>query len=215
MNLKQRLWQWLPAALMVAATAAVCIIYYVSFAEPEIAVVLQTLASATATLCLPVYAEITKKPFPAFVNILLCVHIFLSSALGSALDFYEIFPWWDLLMHGFFGFVCSVVVFCLLLAGGGRRLHPVLFFTVICAFTLGVAAVWEMIEYAYDTLFGGNAQRVQDWVPGGPSPVADTMEDMIVSIAGIVAFYLFILADKFLNYRFCRGVYLQLKPKGE
>lgn len=98
--------------------------------------------------------------------------------LGEVYDFYNRFWWWDLVLHfgsamgfGILGFLLVFMLF-----QGDRYAAPpwalgVLSFCL--AMTVGV--LWEIFEYAMDTLFGFNMQK---------SGLPDTMGDFIVNTLG-------------------------------
>ena len=98
--------------------------------------------------------------------------------LGEVYDFYNRFWWWDLALHfgsamgfGILGFLLVFMMF-----QGDRYAAPpwamgVLSFCL--AMTVGV--LWEVFEYAMDTLFGFNMQK---------SGLPDTMGDFIVNTLG-------------------------------
>ncbi len=98
--------------------------------------------------------------------------------LGEVYDFYNRFWWWDLVLHfGFamgFGILGFLLIF--MLFQGDRYAAPpwalgVLSFCV----ALAVGALWEIFEYAMDTLFGFNMMK---------SGLPDTMGDLIVDAVG-------------------------------
>lgn len=98
--------------------------------------------------------------------------------LGEVYDFYTRFWWWDLVLHfgsamgfGILGFLLIFMLF-----QGDRYAAPpwalgVLSFCV----ALAVGALWEIFEYAMDTLFGFNMMK---------SGLPDTMGDLIVDAVG-------------------------------
>lgn len=98
--------------------------------------------------------------------------------LGEVYDFYNRFWWWDLVLHfgsamgfGILGFLLIFMLF-----QGDRYAAPpwalgVLSFCV----ALAVGALWEIFEYAMDTLFGFNMMK---------SGLPDTMGDLIVDAVG-------------------------------
>ncbi len=100
--------------------------------------------------------------------------------LGEVYDFYDRFWWWDLVLHfgsamgfGILGFLLVFMLF-----EGDRYAAPpwalgVLSFCL--AMTVGV--LWEVFEYAMDTLFGFNMMK---------SGLPDTMGDLIVNTLGAV-----------------------------
>ncbi len=115
--------------------------------------------------------------------------ILLASFLGSALQFYRLISWWDLLMHGLFGVVGCVVVSAVLSARG----------ITLGLAVMGCAALWEIFEFIADALLGGDAQRVAEAMKLGTSPIADTMTDMMITMVGIAAFYIGIYSARKLR----------------
>ena len=111
--------------------------------------------------------------------------VFLSLFMGSALDFYYRFWWWDLVLHTASGFLLGIIGFvALFVLNQTDRVRPAMtpafiaFFGVTFAVTLGVA--WEIFEFAVDTV--RPAINMQSTETG----VRDTMVDLIVDTVGAV-----------------------------
>lgn len=110
---------------------------------------------------------------------------FVSLFLGSALDFYYHFWWWDLVLHTASGFLLGIIGFVVLFVlnqtdklPAGMRPSFIAFFGVTFAVTLGVA--WEIFEFACDLLWPRlNMQSTE-------TGVKDTMVDLIVDTVGAV-----------------------------
>ena len=110
---------------------------------------------------------------------------FVSLFLGSALDFYYHFWWWDLVLHTASGFLLGIIGFVVLFVlNQTDRLPPgmkpsfIAFFGVTFAVTLGVA--WEIFEFAVDRMWPHLNMQSNE------TGVADTMIDLIVDAAGAV-----------------------------
>jgi hypothetical protein len=110
---------------------------------------------------------------------------FLSLFLGSALDFYYHFWWWDLVLHTASGFLLGIIGFvALFVLNQTDRVRPAMkpafiaFFGVTFAVTLGVA--WEIFEFACDRLWPYLNMQSNE------TGVRDTMVDLIVDTAGAV-----------------------------
>lgn len=193
--------KWLPAAGSMTLAVITAIIY--SFISDEIIVLtyFQVFCSALVPLILPVWGKITKKDFPPALGFLIAFHIFLSIDLGNAMNFYDLIPVWDLLLHGFFGFVGCVTAAVFLIRWNGDKMTSWGFMLTAAFFTLGFGAVWEIFEYCCDIIMNTDIQRVQESIAAGKSPLADTMEDLIITLAGIAVFFITAVADKFLNKR--------------
>lgn len=198
---RNEIMKWLPAAGSMVLAVITAIIY--SFISDEIIVLtyFQIFGSALVPLILPVWGKITKKDFPPALGFLIAFHIFLSIDLGNAMNFYDLIPVWDLLLHGFFGFVGCVTAAVFLIRWNGDKMTSWGFMLTAAFFTLGFGAVWEIFEYCCDIIMNTDIQRVQESIAAGKSPLADTMEDLIITLAGIAVFFITAVADKFLNKR--------------
>ncbi len=114
------------------------------------------------------------------INLLAMVFLFAANFLGSIMNFYEMFWWWDMLLHTLsgvlLGFGGIVIVYTLNSTPNiAVNLSP--FFIALFAFTFAVSmgAVWEIHEFTMDSLLGWNMQR---------SGLVDTMWDLIVDSIG-------------------------------
>ena len=207
--MKHRFSQWLPL-LATSLLGALTLMIYTWVLEGKSPVVfLQVGAGAMLPALFPLINRFMRRPLPAALCWLISAHIVLSCDLGSALGFYWRFPQWDLWMHGYFGFLAGVTLYIFLLRWNGAALHPAGFFTLILLGTMGGAALWEIFEYSCDLLLGGDAQRVHEALSLGLSPIRDTMTDIIVAMAGLAAFYLFLFFDKRLGFKISRRLCLQ------
>lgn len=98
--------------------------------------------------------------------------------LGEVHDFYDRFWWWDLALHfgsamgfGILGFLLIFMLF-----QGDRYAAPPWALGVLSfCLALAVGALWEIFEFAMDTLFGFNMMK---------SGLPDTMGDLIVDAVG-------------------------------
>lgn len=198
---RNEIMKWLPSAGSMVLAVITAIIY--SFISDEIIVLtyFQIFGSALVPLILPVWGKITKKDFPPALGFLIAFHIFLSIDLGNAMNFYDLIPVWDLLLHGFFGFVGCVTAAVFLIRWNGDKMTSWGFMLTAAFFTLGFGAVWEIFEYCCDIIMNTDIQRAQESIAAGKSPLADTMEDLIITLAGIAVFFITAVADKFLDKR--------------
>ena len=116
---------------------------------------------------------------------------FMAAYLGSKQKFYDKFAWWDRLIHFLSGILFvsfGVALSCGLM--GLNRFHILLF---SLALSISLHVVWEIGEYAIDSLFKTNNQRWQKrssailHTPATaiqPAGLVDTMNDTIVCVIG-------------------------------
>lgn len=104
--------------------------------------------------------------------------VMASLYLGELHSFYERFWWWDIALHFFSALGFGIIGFLLILMmfEGDRYAAPpwALGLLSFCL-AMTVGALWEIFEYAMDTLFGYNMQK---------SGLQDTMGDLIVNAVG-------------------------------
>ncbi|HBJ18813.1 MAG TPA: hypothetical protein DDY70_03600 [Clostridiales bacterium] len=197
---KSALLPWIPGIVAEALALLFCILYAVRGGTGAV-MYLQVPASALLPFTVPVYGVLSKKPLPTVLASASTLFVFLASDLGSACEFYDKIPCWDLIMHAYFGFLCSLFVFVFLMRWTDGKMNPVGAMIVVFVFTMGIAALWEVWEYNVDRITGGDSQRVEESIALGKSPVADTMEDIMIAMVGCVLFYLAIFLDKLKGYR--------------
>lgn len=124
--------------------------------------------------------------FPPEFHILAITFIFASLFMGEVWQFYARVWWWDIALHGTSGLLLGIFGFLLVYALNEDRhidLHMKPHFVAFFAFLFAVAvgAVWEIFEYAMDTLFGMTMQKPM-W--NDLSGLTDTMWDLIVDAVG-------------------------------
>jgi hypothetical protein len=104
--------------------------------------------------------------------------IFATIYLGEQEGYYDLYWWWDILLHfgSAMGFGLIGFLFAFMLFEGDRYAAPPFAITLI-AFCFGVTigTLWEVFEFAMDQIFGLNMQK---------SGLLDTMSDLIVDCIG-------------------------------
>jgi hypothetical protein len=148
--------------------------------------------AATALVSLPAYLSRNNPyPFPVEIEILLSLILVVHLTLGLALDLYNTFEHYDKVLHygnsvlvGFIGFMIAYALYFT----GRLQASPLGVVVVILFMTLGIGALWEIVEYASDQLFYGRIASVQKQ-QGSPTlePLDDTMIDLIANLAGGIA----------------------------
>ena len=149
---------------------------------------------------LPLYEVIFKRKISIFTNVLIASHAVLSVFLGSGFAFYSRIAWWDLFLHGYFGFVGAAVLVTLFYGLGGKIKA-----VGLCAFiflsVMGCAALWEAFEFTTDIIFMQDAQVVYEAISLGLNPIKDTMTDIIITALGALFFLAAEIFRKFINKR--------------
>ena len=117
---------------------------------------------------------------PPELELLAILFIFASLFLGEVRGYYARFWWWDVVLHTSSGLLLGIVGFLLVYVMNKHErieLHMKPGFVALFSFAFAVAvgALWEIFEYAVDTLFGMNMQK---------SGLVDTMWDLIVDALG-------------------------------
>jgi hypothetical protein len=122
----------------------------------------------------------------------LVAFLFGSLFLGEIWDFYNLFHWWDVALHGSSGVLFSLVgillAYCLERQHGHTELAPRVAFLFAPMFAMSIGTVWEIFEFSLQYLSGLPIQvpQMSDW-----AGLSDTMWDMIVNAIGaiLVAIY--------------------------
>lgn len=137
---------------------------------------------------------IIKKLFKIKVNYILqaliLFHIYGSMILGTCLEFYNLIPVWDLFMHGLFGFNMMFIFY---------DVYPKKDIILFSLSTMGFAAIWEIFEYLYDLIFKKDTQRVNESISLNKLPQADIMEDIMITLIGVVIFIIAYLIYKHIK----------------
>lgn len=107
--------------------------------------------------------------------------IIKSILMGEVFNFYELIPWWDLMLHAEMGALLYILIYNRIkkftIMGAGKVLMPIVLLAAI-----GLGAVWEIFEYAMDVNFGLSMQK---------SGLRDTMWDLVADGTGAALAMLF------------------------
>lgn len=130
----------------------------------------------------PLTARSSRLNIPLEIELLVPWWLVTDMTVGRVLDLYEAGILYDKLIHfgnsGLFAIVSFLGVYTLEMT---RKIQTGSVINVVGIFliTLGIGALWEILEFASDALFARGAQ-------GAPSmsPLDDTMWDLIVDGAG-------------------------------
>lgn len=148
----------------------------------------------------PIVSKLIKRDIPLWLNALVCIEMLLCVVGGNIYNVYKDIALYDIFLHIYFGFSCSVIFYYFILHfQNGNNINKFVLYTLLFLAVLGMGAIWEFWEYACDLTTGGDGQMVNESILLGKSPVSDTIEDMFVTIFGVLLFYLLLIIDKKLN----------------
>lgn len=136
---------------------------------------------------------------PAVMEIIFVAFCFCALILGDVADFYGKFEWWDSLEHGMSGVLLGILGYAIIntfnkVEGNKLRFSPFFVSLWVICFALATGALWEIMEFITDGLFGLNSQQYLT-TPGtfdkavpleGHEALRDTMEDLMLDFAGSV-----------------------------
>jgi hypothetical protein len=123
---------------------------------------------------------------PSEFEALAVIFVFAALFLGEIHAYYTRFWWWDILLHTTSGFLLGILGFLLVYVLNATRqvefhMQPGFIALFAFMFAVGIGALWEIFEYAMDSIFGLNMQKGLD----------DTMWDLIVDALGALIISVF------------------------
>ena len=163
-------------------------------------VIIQIVVGAMIPFLLMVITDLLKIKFPTIFNMMIVILVIAAIYLGNAWSFYRLIPIYDKILHTYFGFMCSLIILCVLIYYNGDRLATPLLLFVVFFFTLGLGGIWEVFEYLCDIITGGDSLGINKSIEKNLHPCTDIMVDLIVTMGGTLLFYFVLLIDKFNNF---------------
>jgi hypothetical protein len=144
---------------------------------------------ATAAIMLPgVFTRNHINSVPLQLELIFSIMVFLQLVIGETLGFYHLVPYYDKFIHFSLPFFIGLIGFLLaytLYKTGGLRMTTLPLIVIIVLVTMGIGAMWEIIEYTSDTFLSPHATslgRLQG--NASESPLSDTMNDLIFDMMG-------------------------------
>jgi len=136
-------------------------------------------------ICLPRFVEkFSKIVVPAGIQIFLICFTFASLFLGDYNHYYSKYFWWDTVLHASSGLAFAIVGFLalyLIANSSTLRVNPWTIAIFSFCFSLAIGAVWEILEFTLDQMFGLNLQAGS---LGQVNSLFDTMKDLIADACG-------------------------------
>jgi hypothetical protein len=173
---------YLTLTLLIQALLLVGMIFYILRRDWE------NVFLTASVIALTLAPALLRRQYQVFVppefQLISAAFVFLSLFLGSALDYYYTYWWWDIVLHTASGFLLGIVGFVALFLlfrtnRVPRDMPPffICFFGVLFAVFLGV--LWEIFEFIVDQFTTANMQSTE-------TGVVDTMADLIVDTLGAI-----------------------------
>ena len=116
-------------------------------------------------LLAPAFVQVRFRiELPSALEVIVLVFVFAAEILGEISSFYEIFPFWDTVLHTMNGFLAAAIGFSLvdLLNRSDRvkfELSPLYLAIVSFCFSMTIGVVWEFFEFSMDMLLGLDMQK--------------------------------------------------------
>ena len=180
------------------------------FAGQYFSIVLTAVVSLAITYIPDFIKDKDMLMMPIGLQVIFTLFTFCAMFLGEMLDFYERFSWWDTMLHFTSGIMFSVIGFILFVSlnrdnGVRRQTNPIIIVMFAVFFSIACGAIWEIFEFAGDSLLGMNMQKWQtsatalQWaesqnVSNISNPgLINTMKDIISDTLGSFLSIVFIL----------------------
>lgn len=159
-------------------------------------------------LALPVFVRrFFRIKIPRTFQMIYVAFAFCGIVLGDVANFFDKFKHWDSLLHFFSGILLACLGFVLINTlnkadSVALQLSPIFVAVCVLCFAIAIGAIWEILEYTFDDLFGTSTQTYMESTGGsvagaddvplvGHEALKDTMWDLILDTAGAVIVAIF------------------------
>ena len=105
-----------------------------------------------------------KLELPSTLEKIILLFVFAAEILGEIGGYYQVFPWWDTMLHTLWGFLAAAIGYAMVdLLNRDPNikfdLSPVFCAVVAVCFSMTVGVVWEFFEFTMDRLFNFDMQK--------------------------------------------------------
>ncbi|MCM1259332.1 MAG: hypothetical protein NC182_00110 [Prevotella sp.] len=167
----------------------------------QIIPLLEILGCWLVSLIIPILNMKVKHRCSITINVLIAILIVIGGYLGGALAFYDRFAYWDTFCHTFFGIVSGAIFIYLIHLFEVERMNLFAIALFELAFTLGLAGIWELFEFACDCMLDTDFQKIALSLEQGRLPQWDTMMDMLVAFLGSIIHYVWYIVYRQIRLR--------------
>lgn len=119
-----------------------------------------------------------RLTLPTEFEFIFVLFVYAANFMGEVQGYFTLYWWWDILLHSISGLNLGFIGFIILYLIYRRRqisAGPFLIVLFSFSFALAIGTIWEIYEFAMDSIFGFNMQK---------SGLEDTMWDLIVNAGG-------------------------------
>lgn len=161
-------------------------IYQIFFGELVIGIYIMI---ATGAIMLPgLFTRNRIRTVPLELELIFSIMVFIALVVGETLDFYQSIPYYDKFVHFMLPLFIGLTAFLLAYTfheTGGLKMRRVPLLIIVVLVTMGIGAVWEVIEYLYDMLIYPH-YHIFEKLQGSTTetPLVDTMNDLIFDMVG-------------------------------
>ena len=115
---------------------------------------------------------------PVELTLAVCFFLYASFGLGEVSQFYDRYPWWDLMLHSFSALIMGLIGFLMIYVFYMTRrisIRPAYVAVATFCFAVTTGTLWECFEFGVDYFFGFSMQK---------SGLVDTMTDLLINLLG-------------------------------
>lgn len=142
------------------------------------------LFTSVLILCVSLTPFFFRRKFrgkiPTEIELVVVLFIYATLFLGEMQDFYDVFWWWDLMLHAgsaiVFGFIGFTILY-LMYSKDSVGAKPLVLAIFSFSFAISIGTMWEIFEFGLDQIFGLRTQK---------SGLIDTMTDLIIDAVGAI-----------------------------
>jgi hypothetical protein len=184
-DIAARLHRWIAITVAAIMTIELALFLY----EGQWLTAFLTLAIMVVILAPTLLGDRLPVKIPPELQALALLFVFAALFLGEVQRYYVRIAWWDQALHASSGLLLGVLGFLLVYVLNENKridLHLRPRFVALFAFlfAVSVGTLWELFEFAMDSLFGTNMQKPMF---DDPSGLTDTMWDLFVDMLGALA----------------------------
>ncbi len=152
-----------------------------------------------------------KIDLPIEIELTIIIFIYSSLYLGTIQQYYTLYWWWDIVLHGGSAIALGLIGFLIVLSLHRSEkidARPILIALLTFSFALSIGALWEIVEFTMDNTYSVGIQQYG---------LVDTMLDLIVDafgafIASILG-YIYLKEKETYFFRYTVKKYIKNNPR--